>query len=227
MTTSVHHTSPLRRAALLAALVAPALLAGCANQSLTRSGFLSDYDKLGATPDGKRALTYAQRAPQAAAAAAHRAVVIDEVQLHLPPEQQAAVAPALLQQARSEYRAALEKAFATRYQVVAVAPAGGALRVRAAITGLKPSNPTLNAATFLLVGPVSNGGVSTEAEVLDSATGQRVAAQATFTNGNLFNGGLGGYFDKLGHVRKALTEHAEQLRDLSMQHTTPPVLAAR
>ncbi len=199
--------------ARLAVLLLPLSLAACANQAVTRSGFLDQYEKLTAAPGDDSARTYVART---AAALGHRRVVIDEVELRLPPSQAAAIAPDLLDQARADYRLALEAAFAEHYSVVDAASTNDVLRVRAAITGIKPSNPTLNTATFLLVGPVSNGGVSTESEVIDIGTGQRVAAQATFTNGHLFNGGLGGYFDKLGHIRAAFQTHAEKLRDLTL-----------
>lgn len=204
----------LPRVALLTAVMAPLLLAGCANQALTRSGFLTDHDKLTSSQSDAKAMTYSRAAPQDATTA-QRAVVIDPIQIRLPAAQAADLAPELLRQAEADYRVALERAFSKQYRVVAQVPAEGALRVRAAITGLKPSSPALNAVTFLLLGPVSNGGVSTESEVVDIGSGQRIAAQATFTNGHLFNGGLGGYFDKLGHIRKAFDTHAEKLRQLT------------
>jgi hypothetical protein len=188
-------------------------MAGCANQAVTRSGFLDQYDALSTAPGDDSARTYVS---SSATARTGSRVVIDEVELRLPPSQAGTLAPDLLDQARADYRAALKAAFAKRYIVVDDAGSDEALRVRAAITGIKPSNPALNTATFLLVGPVSNGGVSTESEVIDASTGQRVAAQATFTNGHLFNGGLGGYFDQLGHVRAAFEMHAEKLRDLTL-----------
>lgn len=218
-------TLVLRRIALLTAATSPLLLTACANQAVTKSGFLTDYDKLAASQKDAKALTYSRAAPPNAAAA-RRVVVIEPVQMRLPASQAADLAPELLVQARADYRGALERAFAKKYLVVTQMPAEGALQVRAAITGIKPSNPTLNAATFLLLGPVSNGGVSTEAEVVDSATGERVAAQATYTNGHLFNGGLGGYFDKLGHIRKAFDAHAEKLSDLTVTDTARVTISA-
>jgi len=204
----------LRAHARLLLVLAPLVLAACANQSVTRSGFLDRYDTLTAAPDGDKTLTFAARSP---AARSHRRVVIEEVAVRLPAEQAASIAPALLEQARTDYRTALTAAFARNYTVIDAAVADDHLRVRAAITGIKPSNPTLNTATFLLVGPVSNGGVSTESEVIDARTGERLAAQATFTNAHLFNGGgLGGYFDRLGHIRTAFQTHAEKLRDLTL-----------
>ncbi|MBC7938768.1 MAG: DUF3313 domain-containing protein [Chitinophagaceae bacterium] len=208
-----------RRFAALTAATAPLLLGACANQAVTQSGFLVDYDKLFASQKDAKSLSYS-RAAGANSAAARLVVVIDPIDMRLPVAQTADLAPELVRQAKADFRVALEKAFSKSYQVVGQAPAEGALRVRAAITGLKPSNPALNAATFLLLGPVSNGGVSTEAEVVDSATGERVAARATYTNGHLFDGGLGGYFDKLGHIRKAFDSHAEKLRELTFADAT-------
>lgn len=199
-------------------LVAAALLSGCANQQVTQSGFLAQYTHLKPVSADDRTLQY-----QKTATDFHRygSVLIDDVALQLPPAQAATLDPGLLAQARADYRTALVQAFSKQYRIT-TAMAPGTLRVRAAITGLKPSDPALNAATILLIGPLSNGGVSTEAEVVDAASGEQLAALATFTNGNLFKGGLGGYFDKLGHVRHAFDLHAASLRDLSGSRGTAP-----
>ncbi len=216
----------VRRSLMLCALTAPLLLAGCANQAVTQSGFLGDYDGLAPATPGAKALTYSRGIGQAGASG-RRSVLIDAVELRLPAEQADAISPALQLQAKADYRVALQSAFSAHYDVVeSTSDLTDLLRVRAAITGLKPSNPTLNTLTFLLVGPVSNGGVSTEAEVLDAATGERVAAQATFTNGHLFNGGMGGFFDPLGHVRKAFDSHAQKLLDLTLPGPQEAVAAA-
>lgn len=210
----------LRASARLLLVLAPLTLAACANQSVTRTGFLDRYDTLTTAADGDKTLTYTAGSP---AARSHRQVVIEEVEVRLPADQAAAIAPALLAQARTDYRAALTTAFARDYTVIDATSAGEPLRVRAAITGIKPSNPALNTATFLLVSPVSNGGVSTESEVIDARTGECLAAQATFTNAHLFNGGgLGGYFDRLGHIRTAFQTHAEKLRDLTLAEAGVP-----
>jgi hypothetical protein len=202
-----------RALARLTLALAPLGLAACANQAITQTGFLGQYDRLATKGGDEQALVYSS---SSAGGHSDRRVVIEDVQLRLPRSQAEALPDKLVNQARADYRTALQAAFAQRYEVVDASTAEDALRVRAAITGLKPSSPTLNTVTFLLVGPVSNGGVSTESEVIDPRDGRRIAAQATYTNGHLFNGGLGGYFDPLGHVRVAFDAHAVKLRDLTL-----------
>lgn len=206
-----------RAGAYVGILLLPLLISGCASQGVTQTGFLSHYSHMKPASTDNTALSYKN---MNIARNTYTKVLIDHVTVQLPAEQAAGLDVTLINQARADYRLALENAFSKQY-ALATETGPGTLRVRAALTGLKPSNPMLNAATILLVGPLSNGGVSTEAEVVDALSGERVAALATFTNGNLFNGGLGGYFDKLGHVRKAFDAHATDLRDLSAGQGAP------
>lgn len=204
----------------LALLIAPLTLAACAHESVTRTGFLQKYESLSPSQADPQTLTYA-RGSGPIAPPPSRSLRIEDIEVRLSAGQAGTLSAALIRQAKDDYRAALTKAFSDRYRIETAPTAATDLTVRAAITGLKPSNPTLNSVTLLLVGPVSNGGVSTESEVVDVRTGERVAAMATFTNGHLFNGGLGGYFDQLGHVRKAFNDHAEKLRDLTLAAAGP------
>lgn len=108
------------------------------------------------------------------------------------------------------YRAALEKAFTARLKPVNQA-GPGVLRVRAAITGYEGANVWLNLAASTVIGPVTAGGASTEAEVVDSITGARVASLATHSNGTPFLGGPFNYYKRHGHARTAVRRHAEKL----------------
>lgn len=214
-----------RTVAHLLLLLVPLTLGACANQAVTRSGFLDHYDTLSPTQADDPSLSYSRTNIDRRT---YRNVVIEDIQIRLPAAQAKELSADLQARAKEDYRAALDRAFGKRYRLVSGAAAADALRVRAAITGLKPSSPALNSVTLVLVGPVSNGGVSTESEVVDGATGERIAAQAAFANPHLFNGGgLGGYFDRLGHIRRAFDVHAEKLVELTLPGVAASAPAVR
>jgi len=183
-------------------LAAAALLLGaCANQETTRSGFLRDYSLM--TPDASGALV--ERAP----ASRYRAFVVDEV-AYLPGARSEAATAAEIAELRAHYKAAAVKVFAQHY-VQTAAPGPDVLRIRLAITGIDKADATLNYIATPLVGPVSNGGASSEAEIVDSTTGKRLAALSAHTNANPFTGGLFEYYTRLGHAKAVLARHAAEL----------------
>lgn len=183
-----------RASILLAAL----LIAGCASQAPTRTGFL-ERDGAPATVAG-----------QPVEVARYDRFVVDPVEFRPGTTVSSDVDAAALEQLKGELDAAVRTVFSASF-APADAPGPGVLRVRYAITGVETSQPVLNALTLLLVGPVSNGGVSTEAEVVDSVTGERLAALVTATNALPWRGGVGGYFSSLGHASTLLAQHAELL----------------
>jgi hypothetical protein len=177
-----------------AAIALAALLAACASQQPTRTGFLGA----------------AEPAAAPAPARDYRAFLIEEVVFRpaagaVQNPGEADIAPLL-----EAYRSALDTAFAARF-ARAEAPGPGVLRVRAAVTGYARANVALNVIATPLVGPVSNGGASTEAEVLDSVTGRRVAALAEARNEHLFTAGPFAYYRGLAMAEGALARMAQDL----------------
>jgi hypothetical protein len=185
------------RTAALAALSAALLIAGCASQAPTRTGFLQRYDEPVA-------------AVRPVDVARYTGFVVDPIEFRRGTTVSPDVDDAAVARLKTELDAALRKVFGASF-APAAAPGPGVLRVRYAITGVETSQPIVNAVTLLLLGPVSNGGVSTEGEVVDSVTGERLAALVTASNGLPWRGGFGGYFDAYGHASALLTLHAEQL----------------
>jgi hypothetical protein len=74
----------------------------------------------------------------------------------------------------------------------------------------------LNAVTMAaVVLPVTAGGASSEAEVVDSVTGERLVALQAFNNGGQsFLGGPIGYLSEYGQARRALAVQANELATL-------------
>jgi hypothetical protein len=195
---------------------------GCASKSgPTNSGFLPDYSRLKPVEGNPDAKIWA--APRFSLADYDR-VIIDPVQLHLPPDKTKVKDEELkeLQALTVYFRDALIHALQARYPMTDL-PGPRTLRIRAAITDVVKAKPMRNVMTSVLpVGIVLNLGsevfagkgmgvaeVAIEVEVLDSLSG---ASQAAFTGRK-----TGHKYDvkgatELGQVKKALEEWAEQLR---------------
>lgn len=209
---------PSARAALLAALL-PAL-AACAAQTTTRTGFLAHNDAapLAADPADADRLV-ARAAPERLAG--YSGYLIDDIAFRPGPHAPGVADAEVLADLRAAYRDALDTAFA-RHFGRAAAPGPGVLRVRAAITGYERANVAANVVTSaLLIVPVTAGGAASEAEVVDSVTGERLAALATHTNGTPLLGGPVGYFTRHGHARRALARQADELAALVSPPAAP------
>jgi hypothetical protein len=188
------------------ALIVSALVLGaCARQETTRTGFLHDYSAMAPSSGG----SLAYRA--AAGAAGYTAFIVDDV-VYMPGAKSEALDETDIAALRAHFKSVAHTAFARDFR--AVDSAGpGVLRVRLAITGIDKASAVLNYVTTPLAGPVSNGGASSEAEIVDSVSGVRLTALSTHSNATPFKGGLLGYYTKLGHAKSLLQRHAEQLRD--------------
>jgi hypothetical protein len=186
------------------------LLAGCASQTPTRTGFLSDYDALARSerhPD-----TPSYRKP--GSLTSYTAFILDDVSYHPEPDT-AALDDRTVAELTDRYRAALLATFEQRYRH-AQDPGPGVMRIRAAITGVASAQPVVNAITMAVAFvPVTAGGASTEAEIVDALTGERLVAYQGFNNGNQsFLGGPIGALSTYGQARRALDSQAEELASL-------------
>lgn len=200
----------------LPAVLALSLLAACANQQPTQTGFL------GAAPLAPIEGGLAYVAP-ADRAQGYHAFLIDEVVFRPRAGAVQNAGEGDAEAIVDAYRTALEAAFGERF-APATEAGPGVLRVRAAITGYARTNVPLNIVSTLLIAPVSNGGASSEAEVTDSLTGEPLAALSTATNGHLFNSGLLAYYSGRDMARQALARHA---RDLAGRVPGPVQVATR
>ena len=152
----------------------------------------------------------------------HTRFMIDEVAYIPGPKSDKDVTPEQLADIKQAYRDAAIKSFSERYTYTDHADID-VMRVRLAITGIDKANAPLNYATLALIGPVSNGGASSESGVFNALTGEPIAALATHTNANPINGGILEYFTKTGHAKSVLADHARQLRQAT--DAAQPLLA--
>lgn len=208
--TSKRQKSRLTSAGITPALLCAALLSACSSQETTRTGFLNSYDQMRVSQDDEDTLEF-----KAPAKMAYTRFMVDEVTYAPGDKSETNVTPEQIAAIKEFYRQAAIETFSERYEYT-IRPGHGVMRVRLAITGIDKAFAVLNYVTLALVGPVSNGGASSESEVIDSITGEKIAALATYTNAHPLNGGgVLGYFTETGHAKNVLADHAEQLRVLT------------
>jgi hypothetical protein len=167
-------------------------LSACATQKPTASGFLTPPTRL-AEPQK----TY-------------RAVMIEPVAYRPSGRIPARPSDADIAMLQSAYRAALTEAFAERLPLVQAA-GPDMLRVKAAITGYSLANPAWNTAALVVPIGTRNGGVATEAEIVDSMTGVPVAQQSLAFNAGFFNSRPDAMFRRAAHAKAGFQVHARAL----------------
>lgn len=186
------HSAIRTRAPLVGALSLIAVtVAACATHAPTQTGFLSSYAEL----------------PSAVSANDYQAVIIEPVVFETADNQ---AAPAGAETATQAFAQALTEAFGRHYRIVDT-PGQGVMRVRAAVTGYSRANPAWNTAALIVPIGTRNGGVSTEAEVVDSVSGRRIAAQSLSFNGQIWNSSPVTMFQRDAHARSGFRRHAEAL----------------
>jgi Protein of unknown function (DUF3313) len=166
------------------------LLIGCAASGMkdvTTTGFLDDYSLLKPGGDDRAALVYIMPGKDFKP---YNKIMFERVLVSLSPDaKNKEIDPAMLAELAEYYQKALLNAVKGGYQLVDQA-GPGVLRVRVAITGVKPSNPVSNTMSsiipigMLVAGAtkatsgdnLGTGEAATEIDVLDSQTGMRLAA---------------------------------------------------
>lgn len=188
------------------------VLQGCASTPL-RTGFIPDTVVLQPVPGDKSMLWWEHPDFKWHA---YTKVMLDPVQVRGEwCQTESKVKIEELQNLAADLHNAVAAKLEPAYPVVD-APDVGVLRIRAAITDIDPANPVLNAVTALaLFVPMDMGGVSIEAEFIDSVSGRRVAAMADQKRGTPLQ--LVGSLKRFGHVRTAFDQWAEALKTAMAQ----------
>jgi Protein of unknown function (DUF3313) len=195
----------VNRPAVLVVLLLAMLSGGCASATNRSSGFLENYTQLKPDPNDSRRLVY--EAPDWKRAD-FTAVLIEPTVVRLNAADAKKVTAKEVADLGAYNDGALRKAFEKTMKVVTVAEPG-ALRIRAAITGVDTSSPALNVVTGVLLWPVDNGGVSVEYEVRDAITNEQWVALVGFSNGTPLQ--VISSFSRFGHVHSGLDHWSVQL----------------
>ncbi len=93
---------------------------------------------------------------------------------------------------------------------VTTEPAPGVARIRLGFTALDASTGALNLTLYTKVTGAGLGGAALEAEIVDSVTGEQLAASVQWGSGSRIF--LGGY-TKLGHAKTEINQWADRLRE--------------
>jgi len=205
------------------------LLGGCAAggmKDVEESGFLVDYSQL--TPgseEGQAALRYIKPDVDFKK---YDSLMFDRVSVWLSPEAETrGVDPAVFKKMSDYFQNALIDAVKDGYTVVDQ-PGPNVLRVRAAITDVKPSNPTANTlSTIVPVGMVvaagtkavsddnmGTGEAEAEMEFLDSVSSERLAAAVDRRQGGkaAFRGEWVDTKDAFDYWAKRFRERLDEVR---------------
>ena len=146
-------------------------LSGDNDFGLVPSGFLSDYSKLARStaPDTNGAYIYRNRSKSLGL---YKMVIIEPVKVHLRPDAAGRKqSPNKLRNLASYFESKLRENLANSFPEVSQ-PAFGVMRIRAAIVDATPTLPNAKG----VEGPPVVGMAAMELEILDSQTGEQLAA---------------------------------------------------
>jgi hypothetical protein len=196
-------------------------LSGCAAtgmKDVQESGFLGDYSQLKPGSEQEAVLVYVKSGHDFRP---YDKIILDRTLVYLSPEAETrGIDPAVYKEMTDYWQKALIDEIKNGYQVVEQ-PGPGVLRVRTAITDIKPSKPVANTmSTILPVGwavagatkvasgeNLGTGEAAGEMEVLDAMTGERLAAAV-----DRRQGGKGAFRGKWEDTKDALDVWAKRFR---------------
>jgi len=171
-------------------LVTVMLLGGCMSgrmDNVQKTGFLSDYSQLREGGEDRAALVYIK--PGVNFKPYNKLMFERVVVMVSNNAEYRAIDPAIYKELTDYYQNALFEAVKDGYEIVD-RPGPGVLRVRAAITDVKPSKPVANTLSSITPPGIAaslavklatddnlgTGEAASEFEVLDAMTGERLAA---------------------------------------------------
>lgn len=204
------------------------MLAGCAASGMKNvetTGFLGNYSQLQAGVADRAALSYVKPGVDLKK---YNKIMFERIVVMLSAQAETKeLDPAMLKELTDYYAQALFNAVKDGYEVVDQ-PGADVLRVRVAITGLKPSKPVANTmSTIIPVGMVvagatkavsgdnlGTGEASTEFELLDSMSGERLAAAVDRRQGGkaVFRGKWEDTKDAFDFWAKRFRERLDEVR---------------
>ena len=189
------------------------LSTACADTQMGRTGFLDDYEALRpapehqvwGVPDEIDLWVHPQLAERS-----YDAVVIDDV-VYRPYDGEVALDSDEIEHLTEGFKERLARELGESFEVID-APRAGAVRVRAAMVDVNPSNFWINLVGVILLVPPDMGGISAEMEVVDSQSGERLVAMTATRDGTPFL--LWEAFFTWGHARHGMYKWGVELREI-------------
>jgi hypothetical protein len=149
---------------------------GCESGGAVKTGFLTDYSRMKAVSD--TSLRYVNKA----ALGAYSGFIVEPVAVHfhsgakaIEQRTEGKLTEQELRDLRNYMHSALIKAVQNSGRAVVYQPAGGVARIRVALTDIEKTD-VINVLPAASLAGIGLGGVSMEAEIIDSMTGGQIAA---------------------------------------------------
>jgi hypothetical protein len=187
------------------------LCGGCATSKVQPSGFLGDnrvYNAMKPDPELEGVMIYKE---QPFPLAGFDSFIVPPVSVYLSAEGiERGVSDEDLREIANNFRKNVIKVLGARYQMVAAAAPRVAI-LKMAITDADPNLALMNVHPGSLILGGGMGGASMEVDLIDSMTGQRVAAVMASSKGKRYNYGAG--LSKWGHTNAVLEDWAKVLAE--------------
>ena len=196
--------------AAIVALVAVVANGKAHAQKTKYSGFLSDYSQL--KPNGRigigGGLVYEN---PSRSFKEYNKFIVDPIGPHSRPDaRDDAIDPTKVKELTDFAWQDLVSALAEHYQVVS-APGPGVLHIRAAITDVEITRPLFDLPHTSRQQNLRVGGLTIEAEAVDSQTGERVLAEIYSRRGSRLS--HGGEIDGLGYAERVIEEWVDRFAE--------------
>jgi len=182
-------------------------LSGCAAKEQKYAGFLGDYSRLSPDKQADNALTYFSPDHDLGK---YDKFMIDPILVHFAPHAKGtSVDAGKLDELVDYFDAELRKALTeNKYQVVQK-KGPGVVRLRIALTDVRKTTAALNVHPATKLSGMGTGGAAMEAEMIDSRSGQRIAALVDARQGNRMS--LGAGFKETGHAHQVVDHWIKRL----------------
>lgn len=186
--------------------LAPVLISGCAAPA-AKTGFLKDYSKLEPHPDIDGRHRYINPNMNAGE---YSKFIVDPVVLSLSEKgKERGIDQEDLNEQVTFFHKTIVEELEKDYRVVS-SPGKGVARVRVAITDVEKTNPLLNIHPGTKLTGAGLGGAGMEAELVDSVTGQTIAAAIDNQKGSRLS--LAAGVKWFGHAQAVMENWAEDLK---------------
>ncbi len=186
--------------------LAPVLISGCATPA-AKTGFLKDYSKLEPDPDIDGRHRYINPNMNAGE---YSKFIVDPVVLSLSETgKERDIDQEDLNEQVTFFHKTIVEELEKDYRVVS-SPGKGVARVRVAITDVEKTNPLLNIHPGTKLTGAGLGGAGMEAELVDSVTGQTIAAAIDNQEGSRMS--LLAGVQWFGHAQAVMENWADDLK---------------
>ena len=184
------------------ATIGSVILAGCANQRVTRTGFIQDYNSLSPVEDTTKTLV---RKPSQELLSRYDSVWVQPVEIKIASTEDQKELQKIAELAEKALKDALGK-----HWRLANAPGLKTLRVSTALTAVHKSKPVANIVLTVVAVPLFNGGLSAEVKILDPS-GKEIGAVIWADEGVM---NPVGYYSEYGHPRALTDELAKSVASI-------------